>query len=69
MKSRFIYIGLFLAICVSMYFTYERSFVTRDFDVMNSEEEVVEEEEEVVSEETIAPEEEILETESNATEE
>lgn len=44
MKSSFIYIGLFLAICVSIYFTYQRSFVTQDFEVINSEEELEEEE-------------------------
>ena len=64
MKSRFICIGLFLAICVSMYFVYERSFVTRDFDVINSEEEVSEEEE-TVSEEIITEGEGTLEVESS----
>lgn len=64
MKSRFIYIGLFLAICVSMYFVYERSFVTRDFDVINSEEEVSEEEG-TVSEEIITEGEGTLEVESS----
>ncbi len=42
MKSTFIYVGLFLAICASIYFTYQRSFVTRDFEIINSEEEVIE---------------------------
>lgn len=54
MKSTFIYVGLFLTICASLYFTYQRSFVTRDFEIINSEEEVTEleaEEEIMVSEE------------------
>jgi len=38
MKSTFIYFSLFLAICISVYFMYQRSFVTRDFEVINSEE-------------------------------
>ncbi|MES2668521.1 MAG: hypothetical protein V4644_02445 [Patescibacteria group bacterium] len=43
MKSTFIYSCLVLAICVSVYFTYQRSFITRDFEVINSEEELEEE--------------------------
>ena len=51
MKSTFIYIFLFLAICASVYFTYQRSFVTRDFEVVNSEEEFEEVPEEEITEE------------------
>ncbi|HWH16472.1 MAG TPA: hypothetical protein VNU25_02735 [Candidatus Paceibacterota bacterium] len=39
MNSKIIYVGLLLAICLSLYFAYERSFVTRDFEIVNSEEE------------------------------
>ena len=38
MKSSFIYIGLLLAICASVYFVYQRSFVYHNFEVVNSEE-------------------------------
>lgn len=57
MKSGFIYIALLLAICASMYFMYKRSFVTRDFEVINSEE-VFEEESMVPEEESVLEEEE-----------
>ncbi len=55
MKSTFIYLSLILAICISVYFTYQRSFVTRDFEVINSEEEF-EEEVPLVEEVKIEPE-------------
>ncbi|MES2931169.1 MAG: hypothetical protein V4682_00535 [Patescibacteria group bacterium] len=67
MKSTFIYIGLFLAICISMYFMYERSFVTRDFEVVNSEEASVEEE--LAPEEVVPEEEEMLQAEISEIEE
>lgn len=58
MKSKAIYIGLLLAICLSLYFTYQRSFVSRDFEVINSEEEDVSAEatEEMGVEESVVPE-------------
>lgn len=62
MKSSVIYIGLALAICISLFFVYQRSFVTHDFVILNSEEEG--------SGEGIIPVEEVgSETESNASEE
>jgi hypothetical protein len=38
MKSTWLFIVLFAAIAVSLFFTYERSFATRDFEIFNSEE-------------------------------
>lgn len=49
MKSKILFAALIAAIAVSVYFTYERSFVTRDFVLENSEEEVEETEEEAPS--------------------
>ena len=63
MKSTAIYIGLALAICISLFFVYQRSFVTQDFVILNSEEEGS-------GEEMLSTENEIeLETESSTSEE
>jgi hypothetical protein len=67
MNSKVIYIGLLLAICLSLYFTYERSFVTRDFEVVNSEEEEALLEDEEVSTEAGAEQEIVPATEVEVT--
>lgn len=41
MKTRLIYIGLFIAICASVYFTYHRSFIADNFEVTNSDAEII----------------------------
>lgn len=46
MKSIHIFIGLILIICASLLFTYQRSFVTQNFEVIDSEEGLYEESEE-----------------------
>jgi hypothetical protein len=38
MKSKILFLVLLIAIGISVYLTYERSFVTRDFEIVNSEE-------------------------------
>lgn len=47
MKSTHIFIALALIICASLFFTYQRSFVTQDFEVIDSEEGLYEDEEEL----------------------
>lgn len=45
MKSTLLFVSLLIAIGVSIFFTYQRSFLTRDFEVFNSEEDSEEMEE------------------------
>jgi hypothetical protein len=43
MKTILLIIGLIIAIAASIYFTYERSFITRNFELIDSEAELEEE--------------------------
>jgi hypothetical protein len=69
MKEKVLYVLLFLAIALSLFFTYQRSFVWKNFELINSEEGMEEaESSEETSEEELIVEEELL-IEATTTEE
>lgn len=53
MKDRVLFVLVLIAVAVSIFFTFQRSFVTHDFVMINSEEEG---DEEAIEEESTLPE-------------
>jgi hypothetical protein len=53
-KSKILFLVLFLAILISVYFTYDRTIVRKDFEITQSEEIIPEEESSVAPDTTEA---------------